>query len=391
MIYRILTGFFCLFCLTAQAQVLRDLNYNYQYSPDQPFSLNWKVVRQAEGCMVFYELTRRDTTRKKEDVSIQWETRKSIGEKNGEAVTASAEIVKTLPGKTIAKLDFPSPEGQKIIVAKVTVSDQKKEQVYVFSKKLPQKNSLFLSTDQLMMINSFIHANNPAIFSGFHVTKPIQISHYNNQFPAAAPAFSTAQAKVPKILKPDSIFSIDAQATSSFSKKGLYLVQQDTSSTEGLAFRVEEYYPKLGKLESLAGPLIYICTKQETEKLKQAGNDKKKFDQVILTITGNQERARAFMRSYFKRVELANQYFSSYKEGWKTDRGMIYIIFGLPEEVYLFDDREVWEYKNDTLKIRFQFVQSPTLFDPDNFVLIRDKKFTNTWYEMVDLWRKARF
>ena len=70
---------------------------------------------------------------------------------------------------------------------------------------------------------------------------------------------------------------------------------------------------------------------------------------------------------------------------------MIYIIFGLPEEVYLFDDREIWEYKNDNVKIRFQFVKSPSLFDPDNYVLIRDKKYTNTWYEMVDLWRKARF
>ncbi len=391
MIYKILTGFICLFCFMAEAQVLRDLNYNYQYNPDGPFSLNWKVVRQAENYQVFYELTRSDTTRKKEDISIQWETRKSIGEKNGETVTVSPEIVKTLPGKTTAKLNFTAPEDQKIIVARVTVSGQKKEQVYLFSKKLPQKNSLFLSTDQLMMMNSFTHANKPVTFSGFDVAKPLQISHYSDPFPAAVPPFSNAQAKVSKTIKSDSTFSLDAETSISFNKKGLYLAQQDTSSAEGIAFRVEEDYPKLGKLESLVGPLIYICTKQETEKLKQAGNDKKKFDQVILTITGNQERARTFMRSYFKRVELANQYFSSYKEGWKTDRGMIYIIFGLPEEVYLFDDREVWEYKNDTVKIRFQFVKSPTLFDPNNYVLIRDKKFTNAWYEMVDLWRKARF
>jgi hypothetical protein len=70
---------------------------------------------------------------------------------------------------------------------------------------------------------------------------------------------------------------------------------------------------------------------------------------------------------------------------------MIYIIFGLADEVYLFEDREVWEYKNGNNKIRLQFVKSPTLFDPENFVLIRDNKFKNTWYEVIDLWRKARY
>ena len=216
----------------------------------------------------------------------------------------------------------------------------------------------------------------------------MQVSYYKVSFPVAAPAFSNTQAKVSKTLKPDSVFSV---VPTEFRKKGLYLVQQDTTSAEGVAFRVEEDYPKLNTIESLAGPLIYICTKQEAEKLKQVGNDKKKFDQLILTITGNSDRARTFMRSYFRRIELANQYFSSYKEGWKTDRGMIYTIFGLPEEVYLFDDREVWDYQNNHVKIRFQFVKSPSLFDPDNYVLIRDKKFTTPWYEMIDLWRKARF
>lgn len=390
--YRTLAGLFFFFCLTAEGQILRDINYNYQYDLDGSFSLTWKVIKQAENYLIFYELIRSDSTHQNGDISIQWETRKSIGEKNGDAIISTPEIVKASLGKTVATIKFTAPDDQKVIVARATkITDQKKQLVYLFHKKLPQKNSLYLSANHLLMMRSFIHTNSPVTFSGFDTTKSIQISHYRDPFPAAAPAFSSAQAKVSRILTPDSLFSIDARVSTPFSKKGLYLAQQDTSSAEGIAFRAEEDYPKLGTIGSLAGPLIYICTKQEAEKLKQAGNDKKKFDQVILTITGNSERARTFMRSYFRRVELANQNFSSYKEGWKTDRGMIYIIFGLPEEVYFFDDREVWDYKNDTVNVRFQFVKSPTLFDPDNFVLIRDKKYTNTWYEMVDLWRKTRF
>jgi hypothetical protein len=70
---------------------------------------------------------------------------------------------------------------------------------------------------------------------------------------------------------------------------------------------------------------------------------------------------------------------------------MIYILFGLPDELYRFSDREVWTYKNQFLNATFNFVRSQTLFDPDNFVLIRDKKYQDTWYEKIDLWRNSRF
>src|SRR5690606_14005651 len=118
---------------------------------------------------------------------------------------------------------------------------------------------------------------------------------------------------------------------------------------------------------------------------------KKAFDRVILSITRDQERAKKLIRSYFRRVEMANTLFTSYKEGWKTDRGMIYIIFGPPDEVFRFNDREVWNYKAIKQGLSFDFAQSPSLFDPDNFVLIRSKKYTETWYQMIDMWRNARF
>jgi GWxTD domain-containing protein len=197
--------------------------------------------------------------------------------------------------------------------------------------------------------------------------------------------------KVAKAMIVDSTFNYTADQPITFVQTGLYLIQKDTTSTEGFAFRVEEDYPRLAKIESLADPLIYVCTKQEFDRIKLAKGEKKAFDRVILSITGDTERAKNFMRNYFRRVELANEFFTSYKEGWKTDRGMIYIIFGMPDQVFRFTDREVWSYKNNMYKISFDFVKSSTLFDPENFVLVRDKKFQETWYEVIDLWRNARF
>jgi GWxTD domain-containing protein len=177
----------------------------------------------------------------------------------------------------------------------------------------------------------------------------------------------------------------------SFDKPGAYLMQSDTISPTGIPLLVLENYPKYSQVRYLAGPLIYICTKSEHEKLRNAGDDKKSFDRTILAIAGNAERARILMRSYFRRVEQANLQFTSYKEGWKTDRGMILIVYGLPDEVFRFKDREIWNYKNANFTGNFEFVRSGTLFDPDNYVLIRNPKYKEKWYEIVDLWRSAQF
>lgn len=373
-----------------QAQVLRDLNFRYLYNPEEAVFLSWNITKENNNYRVHYDLQLRDSVQFN-SIKIQFELRESTSEKTGKA--ANGEYINLSISNThkVGSQSFSVEPGQTILLARVTVADSKKNYVLSFYKKLPVTNSLYAETNAWPVSNVFINQYRAVKFLGFESGKPLQISYYKNPFPAAAPAFSTAQARVSKVIKPDSLFSIDAKTEITLSRKGLYLAQQDTASAQGVAFRLEYDYPKLGTLQSLVGPLVYVCTKQEYEKLKLAGSDKKKFDQVILSITGNTERARIFMRNYFKRVEAANQYFSSYKEGWKTDRGMVYIIYGIPDEVYLFDGREVWEYKNDNIKERFQFVKSATIFDPENYVLIRDKSFTNDWYSMIDLWRKARF
>jgi GWxTD domain-containing protein len=217
------------------------------------------------------------------------------------------------------------------------------------------------------------------------------ISYYNHDFPAAVPPFSEGVGRVSAALKADSIYTLPANQPVTLTSEGLYLVQGDTTSANGFSFRVVNDYPRYTTLESLANPLIYLCTKQEFDRIKAAEGDKKAFDKVILSITGDAGRARELMRNYFRRVEWANNYFSSYKEGWKTDRGMIFILFGLPDELFRFEDREVWNFNNKAVKATFSFVKSGTVFDPENYVLVRDSKLKETWYNKIDLWRSARF
>lgn len=372
-----------------QAQVLKNLNYQHLYNPEHPVSYTWGIVKENNGYTLSYDLKLTDSLRFN-NVTIEFETRESLDSREGKIISGNLSKFQDTNTHRSGILKFSADVNQKIILARVIVSDAKKPYQVLFHKTLSAVSSVYGKIADRPISRSYINYNQPVTFAGFDAGN-LSASYYQDAFPAAAPAYSTAQARVARVLKPDSLFNIDSSVPITLTLKGLYLIQKDTASDQAVAFRLEDDYPKFGKLESLAAPLIYICTNTEFDKIKSAGNDKKKFDQVILSITGSSERAKIFMRNYFRRVESANQYFSSYKEGWKTDRGMVYIIYGIPDEVYVFEDREVWEYKNDNLNERFQFVKSKTIFDPENYVLIRNKSYSDDWFNMIELWRKARF
>lgn len=66
-----------------------------------------------------------------------------------------------------------------------------------------------------------------------------------------------------------------------------------------------------------------------------------------------------FRERYYRRVRYANKEFTQYKDGWKTDRGMIYILFGAPNQVFYSDfvsddiNSQQWVYFNNAITFTF--------------------------------------
>jgi len=369
----------------AYGQALQNINYNYLYDPEAPFSFTFQAAElNSDSLTITYELSINDTLQTSiERYTLSWELRQSLSEKEGQAFLP---VLNSSTSRSTRSGNFSMTKSPSILCAKVIDPQQKKAWYFVAGTEgdslVPD---LFTHTNQLII------QKYTAIHTSISFKNPKQhfVSYYSYNFPAASPAFSETQALVSTTLKPDSIFQV--QNSFSLTLKGLYLVQTDTSIMKGLAFLVEVDYPKFTSLESLVEPLTYITTKGEFDRIKNSKGDKKVFDKTILGITGNTERAKIFMRNYFKRIELANRYFTSYKEGWKTDRGMVYVIYGKPGFVYKFSGREQWEYETVDGKITFTFVKSSTLFDPNNFVLVRKKNYRDEWLAAVDLIRNARF
>jgi GWxTD domain-containing protein len=230
--------------------------------------------------------------------------------------------------------------------------------------------------------------------------KPVQkvmVNYYRRDFPLAAPPFSSIDPK-PFKFKSDSSFTVTIGANNMFQfnagPKGIYHVQADTTNRNGLTiYRVDKYYPGVALAGQLVPPLRYITSNEEYDRLTGAKNVKQAVDDFWLNLAGNnKERAKSLIRIYYNRVQDANKYFTSYLEGWKTDRGMIYIIYGPPNVVYRNTGSESWTYGEDRnfMSMQFIFQKTNNPFTDNDYTLDRSPQSRSAWYNAVDMWREGR-
>ncbi|MFO7852196.1 MAG: GWxTD domain-containing protein [Bacteroidota bacterium] len=188
-----------------------------------------------------------------------------------------------------------------------------------------------------------------------------------------------------------------------FPDKGIYLCTTDTNRLEGYSiFNFGEEFPGMKEPETMINPLIYLSNENEIEEIKNSDRIKVALDDFWLNITGNIERSRELIRIYYNRVLYANYFFTSHKEGWRTDRGMIYIIYGPPDRVYKTKEGERWGYLKRQVKrgwgirykiedeyLYFTFSKRENPFSTNDYVLIRSESVTSYWDEAIRTWRSG--
>lgn len=358
--------------LCAMSQPISTANLRAWYDPVKDGDFRMQLVNHTDSVHVFYQV---DTSR----FEVRWEKRDSYSERSGEA------LLNAVMDPENQSIRLPVPAKPWLLLAIVrdksdnesTMHFQLIESNYPIDCTIRRNNSVVFSPYLLLNTLYTIHGT----------TSTLTVFYFADDFPPAASPFTETSLEVDPVLDPDSTFTISNNSSVAFDKEGLFLIQSDPNAARGTAVLVVgPSYPKLSRVHDLAEALVFISTREEYQRLVQAGTDKVKFDKVILDITRDKERAKNVIRKYFRRVELANIMFSSFKEGWKTDRGMTYVIFGPPEEVSRTGSTEVWTYKK--LKSKFVFNRAASIYDPNNFILQRDKRHMETWYYTIDMWRK---
>ncbi len=372
--------------IIVQAQSVSSINFNYWYNLQSEVDMQLHPARQGDSITVFYNLKSNNPSMT--SYSLRWEKKDSYNQRQGGIIIPHDSIV-LINGMTEGQFRFAKPEKPWLLMVKVTNTLTAKS--WFFFKQIEAHYPVngFLELNGEKQWHSYLPAASYVV-RGSGSGKSINFSFYRDNFPTPSPPFADKELKMDRFLFPDSTFSISpGQTIGPIYQEGLYLAQEDTTATEGFSFLIKkDPYPKYNKLADLKGPLLFVTTREENDQLGAAGEDKAKFDRLILSITNDKERAKTFMRNYFKRVELANKLFTSFKEGWKTDRGMIFIVFGAPDEVQVNGAQEIWNYRNP--REQFYFTKAGSVYHPDHYVLVRDKQYSENWYLTIDLWRKSR-
>jgi GWxTD domain-containing protein len=126
----------------------------------------------------------------------------------------------------------------------------------------------------------------------------------------------------------------------------------------------------------------YLITKEEaslfksknkTERLNFFNEIWKKYDPTP------ESDFNELMDEYFRRVDYTNEHFDGWQPGWETDRGMIYILFGAPDQINRYNStnnisrtRQVWYYQK--ISKEFSFI------DQNGFGDYRlENQFSSNW------------
>jgi len=222
----------------------------------------------------------------------------------------------------------------------------------------------------------------------------IFIDYFNPDKTMPRPLFSTLP-EAPLKTTPDTSWSYAHNDSMNYELTfpGIYLFKVDKNQMDGLTLmNFGEHFPRVRTPDDLLGPLIYLTSSSEFRDLRMELNRKLAVDNFWIGIAGNIEAARELIRVYYNRVLFANLYFTSYKEGWKTDRGMIYIVFGAPNMLEFTPNTEKWTYftGKGSNPIEFVFERKENIFTTEDYQYIRDVSSNPYWRAAVQTWKKGK-
>lgn len=168
------------------------------------------------------------------------------------------------------------------------------------------------------------------------------------------------------------------QATLKLSDRSGELLDQVQANFEVQWSGLEEH---LANLDDAISQLQYIAKSREIRRIREAGTVSGKWQRFVdfwqrrdpTPGTTRNEK----MEEYYYRVAYANRQYSSLTDGWRTDRGQVWIHYGEPDAVerhpYNFSVKpyEVWFYYR--IGRRFIFVDETGLGDYQLLVPIWDE------------------
>ena len=161
------------------------------------------------------------------------------------------------------------------------------------------------------------------------------------------------------------------------------ITQENESDSKAMELRIRKpglsYF--ISNVDEALDQMRYIVTDKEYKRVKKA--KRKEREKLFYQFWEDRDPSSGtvvneLMDQYYYRVSYTNEHFASFLPGWKTDMGMIYILFGPPDDTqrsFSTNSRntyETWYYY--TINRNFGF------YDENGF---GDYKLTTPYYRGV--------
>ncbi len=214
------------------------------------------------------------------------------------------------------------------------------------------------------------------------------IEHYSAEFPLPAPPFavSSEQKPFPSPFLKEKI-SKDDLLEFRFEKLEFLKICSEKYPQSGIGLIVVgKNFPSLSSDAERFRSLVYLMQKEE---IKQNSGVE---DFHLWKLLGHDRvHSEAVEKAWLERIRQANFLFTTYTSGWRTDRGMIYTIFGPPSSVFNNGRAEEWNYtpQSSLVPLNFRFERSSNAFSQDDYRLERRASYATVWYKAVESWRNG--
>ncbi len=155
-------------------------------------------------------------------------------------------------------------------------------------------------------------------------------------------------------------------------------------------------HPNVKSIREMAEPLVYLMSRSRHNKMMQIeDNDSLKtvIDQFWIDAGGDARTAQRLIEKYYDRVEEANRQFTNHKAGWKTDMGMIYVLFGEPNFFDKGMNRIQWYYGRDMFApdagFSFESAHGSKVvrnLSLTHYILLRHRNYSRLEFRQVQHW-----
>lgn len=380
-------------------------NFNYQYNSEAVVKCQHKVVELKDSLRIYLKLTfdskyaKANQLHKRFIWNFDYRITSSYDSKtNLIQATFTSGKYQISENEYLFYFEIPKIEETSLYLYVAYFQDEKGE-VYIqdiplriLDKELYSEHLLFEPESQTPIFDKFIHRKDSVLAKSFFDNKLFPIHFFKYNFaPALPPMAKVNTSDIDIKLYPDTTIILKNDSVFSPLRKGGYFIPSIKPTKFYFFLTLDNRYPKLVKTKELIDPTIYIATDDERKAMKNTQKPKVKLDDFWLNIAQDKDFARKLIKSYYSKVQQANLYFTSHKEGWKTDMGMIYIIFGIPDQVYKNDMKETWKFKrkSNVPALNFVFNKRVNPYGEYYFELQNSEEYAEVWFNTVELLRKG--